>query len=325
MNFKYMESFLSVAEELNITQAAERLYISQQALSEQMKRLEQYYGVNLFAKSLIGRGLVLTPAGRLLYESATQILQINKQLLTYYSEMDQATRGEIRLAITSPRAQLILPTLLSAFKVKFPNISIHIATARHSEELVKFILNGSADIALSFNRLMEPNIISISLAKERLFGLATLEVLRQAYQETLEPSLPQIRTGIYLNQIINLPLLLLSPRNQVRKILNALFVQYNTVPNVALEIDDTLTLCNLATQSMGVAFCGEYIISTQPRLFEPNGEKTVIAFPLLDESTGFDFSIGYHRKHYLSIIEKNFIEELRCYLNHRTIQGGNPI
>ena len=322
LNFNVLESFLMVAEELNISKAAERMYISQQALSEQIKKLENYYGTKLYKHALVGRGLVLTPAGQQLVESAAQILAINRQFLSYCNDSSNSTR-EIRVAITSARAQLILPALLASYRKKRPNITIRVITAKHTEELVKHILNGSSDLLLSFNRLLEPTIINVPLATERLFGVATKEVLALIYKESLEKELPRIRSGIDFGEIIMLPQLLLTPKNQLRKILNSLYIQYNAVPNIVLEMDDLPTLMRLAEHSMGVTFCGEYIIGAQPHLFEKHGESDLVAFPILDAMTSFEFSVGYHSKHNLSSPEKDFITELQQFLDNCKVEKGD--
>ena len=78
MNFLHLKYFLLVAEELNITRAAERLYISQQSLSNHISNMEKELDVKLFTRS---PKLSLTYAGDLLVETATQILDLHSQYL----------------------------------------------------------------------------------------------------------------------------------------------------------------------------------------------------------------------------------------------------
>ena len=76
MTFQNLEYFLAVAAEQNITHAAEQLGLSQQALSNQISRLEQEIGTELFNRK---HGFELTYAGKILEEAAHQMLDINKQ------------------------------------------------------------------------------------------------------------------------------------------------------------------------------------------------------------------------------------------------------
>lgn len=79
MNFSNLQYFVTVADELNVTKAAEKLYISQQSLSNQIIKLENELGVKLFVRN---PGLKLTYAGDRLYKSARHILDLHNQMLS---------------------------------------------------------------------------------------------------------------------------------------------------------------------------------------------------------------------------------------------------
>ena len=78
MNFDRLNTFLMAAEDLNFTQAARRLNLSQPAVSQQIRELEESLGVSLFERR--GRGLMLTPAGERLQMMAQPILRDVKQV-----------------------------------------------------------------------------------------------------------------------------------------------------------------------------------------------------------------------------------------------------
>lgn len=86
MNFLHLKYFLMVAEELNITRAAERLYISQQSLSNHISNMERELDVKLFTRS---PKLSLTYAGGLLVETATQILDLYSQYQTKVGDINR--------------------------------------------------------------------------------------------------------------------------------------------------------------------------------------------------------------------------------------------
>ena len=86
MNFQHLKYFLMVAEELNITRAAERLYISQQSLSNHIGNLERELDVKLFTRS---PKLSLTYAGGLLVDTATQILDLHSQYLSKVGDINK--------------------------------------------------------------------------------------------------------------------------------------------------------------------------------------------------------------------------------------------
>ena len=97
MNFQHLKYFLTVAEELNITRAAERLYISQQSLSNHIANLERELDVKLFTRS---PKLSLTYAGGLLVDTATEILDLHRQYLSKVGDINKQYVGALRVGIS---------------------------------------------------------------------------------------------------------------------------------------------------------------------------------------------------------------------------------
>lgn len=175
MRLKSLQYFLVVAEELSITRAAERLYITQQALSEQINKLEQDYRVELFTR---GRSLALTYAGKCLLGAAMQMLDLDKQLRARFDDLREETCGELSFGISYSRARCFLPRVLARFNKAYPNVDFHVKTGS-SEALQKMLLNGSADIILGFDNFSTVEIKKIKLKSERLYVTVAHELLRR--------------------------------------------------------------------------------------------------------------------------------------------------
>lgn len=94
MNFQNLESFLVLAEEGSVTRAAERLHVSQQALSGLLARLEKEAGSPLFFRR---SGLELTYAGICLQRAAIQILDIQRQTIAAMQDIRESRRGALRI------------------------------------------------------------------------------------------------------------------------------------------------------------------------------------------------------------------------------------
>ena len=115
MNLKSIEYFLIVAEEMNVTRAAERLNISQQALSGHIKRLEDEYNVEFFYRKPVFR---LTPAGEKMIFFGRQILQSESSMRAAFSDITENARATLRLGIsfTGSQAMLIWFSSIGALK-----------------------------------------------------------------------------------------------------------------------------------------------------------------------------------------------------------------
>ena len=108
MNLRSIEYFLVVAEELNVTRAAERLVISQQALSSHIKRLEDEYNVELFYRKPVFR---LTPAGQQMVFFGKQILQSEASMRAAFSDITENARATLRFGISRMRADIFFPMI----------------------------------------------------------------------------------------------------------------------------------------------------------------------------------------------------------------------
>ena len=103
MNIRSIEYFLITAEEMNFTRAAERLYISQQALSSHIKRLEEEYHVQLFARK---PSLHLTLEGEQMVFYGKQILDSDKKMLAAFSDISTNCRGTLKVGISRLRSKV---------------------------------------------------------------------------------------------------------------------------------------------------------------------------------------------------------------------------
>jgi DNA-binding transcriptional LysR family regulator len=107
--------------------------VTQPAVSQAIRALERYYGVALFKKS--GRNMELTHAGRLLYGYAEQIDHVTQQAEQTMRELARAERGELRVAANKIFARYIMPSVVAAFRDRYPGIEL-VLNEGSSEEMV---------------------------------------------------------------------------------------------------------------------------------------------------------------------------------------------
>ena len=122
MELRHLRYFIAVAEELSFTRAAKRLRISQPPLSEQIRKLENELGTQLFRR--LTRGVELTDAGKLLLEQARIIL---KQVQDAAVGVRRRGRGETGRIIVGSTGSIFHPLILRALhecKTRYPNLTI---------------------------------------------------------------------------------------------------------------------------------------------------------------------------------------------------------
>ena len=144
MDLRALHYFAVVAEELNITRAAERLNMSQPPLSAQIKGLEEELGVQLFIRGK--RHLTITDAGTHLYRRARQILELSEQTQQELMSMEGLS-GDLNISLVEGRAPFLLARWIAGFRSEFPRVAIHLWNGS-GDEVMERVQRGLADLAL---------------------------------------------------------------------------------------------------------------------------------------------------------------------------------
>lgn len=121
MNTNQLEYFIAAAEYQNFTKAAEKYYISQTAVTQQIKTLEAQLGVSLFKRS--GRHIKLTPAGQVYLDEARSIIQHVRSADQKVRLVSNGFTGNISIGFLKGCEQLGFSSLISEFKELYPGIS----------------------------------------------------------------------------------------------------------------------------------------------------------------------------------------------------------
>lgn len=137
--------FTELARDPHITRTAERLFISQQTLSNHLARLERYYGTKLLVR---GSEPALTPAGELVLEHARKVCEDDKDVLRMIAELKDGTRGAIRMGASAMRAATCLPYVICTFRERYPNVVINVVNAT-TPTLEAMLLEDQIDFAIT--------------------------------------------------------------------------------------------------------------------------------------------------------------------------------
>jgi DNA-binding transcriptional LysR family regulator len=139
--------FVAVAQEGNVTRAAERLHISQPSLSTAIQRLEQQLGVELLARH--GRRVAITPAGELLLHRGRDLLEHAETVVEEVRRRDTAPAGRLRLGLSPTARYGIAPELLAACAAEAPAVMIY-SSEDTTGALLRDVSQGRLDLAITF-------------------------------------------------------------------------------------------------------------------------------------------------------------------------------
>lgn len=304
MNFLNLYYFTVVAEELNITRAAERLFISQQSLSNHMIKLEKSLGTKLFERS---PAFLPTYAGSRLLLAANQILDIKRQIIMEIDDISNHRRGELRIGISHTRGRVLMPKLLPTFCQEHPFIDVTI-TEGNSQQLEEWLQHGRIDLLIGFAPVLLIEAETRNILDERLFLVVPKKIMMDLYPENYITQAENFKTGVDVLAFKNCPYLMMSKGNRTRTIFDQYIEQLGIPIKIILEMESIETLFSLSCEGMGITIYPEMFVRNLHSKILADEESPVFYFPLNDPSTIGNLVIAYHRERYLADSAKDFIK-----------------
>ncbi|SMO52406.1 LysR family transcriptional regulator [Melghirimyces algeriensis] len=145
MELRQIQYFIEVAKREHVTEAANALHVAQSAVSRQIANLESELGIQLFVRE--GRNVRLTPLGKIFMEHAEKSLMEIEKAKVEIEEFLDPERGTIRLGFPSSMASHILPRVISAFRMKYPNIGFQLRQGS-VRQLTNWLVRGEVELSL---------------------------------------------------------------------------------------------------------------------------------------------------------------------------------
>ena len=308
MNFQNMEYFMMAAEMGNITRAAERLHISQQALSDCIARLEAELGCRLFERR---QGLELTYGGRQYRAAAERMLDLRKQTAAMLNDINDNIRGELRIGISYTRGQAILPMVLPEFVRRFPLVELSVQEDS-SQMLESLLERGEIDVMIGFAPFRIDRAESFPLMRDRLHLVIPKSLLRDHWgaAEQIEARLSAFRADHAISLFRDFPFVMLKEGDRIRTIMDQVFKNAHIKPLIKFETSNTQTAMALAAEGLGIAVCPELYLGSNYVASGTAGSyirRLVKVCPLFDDSLSDTIAIGYNKDRYCSKIAENFI------------------
>ena len=165
MILRHIKYFLAVAEHQSFTRAAASLYVSQPALSQQIKQLEESLETTLFDRS--GRHVKLTHAGDVYARYARKALQDLEEGRRALHDVQNLSRGALRIAITPTFTSYLIGPLIKAFHNLYPNITLSVQEMSQ-EQMEKQLLDDEFDVGIAFAEVHSADIQTQTLLVETL-------------------------------------------------------------------------------------------------------------------------------------------------------------
>jgi LysR family cyn operon transcriptional activator len=234
IKLRQLQYFLAVAEKMNFSKAAEKVFVTQPTLSHQIAELESHVGTALFDRS--GKMVRLTEAGRIFATHATKALQELDSGCTALRELEGLQRGSLNIGATQSFVRKLLPPLLGDFMNRYPAVRINVQEMT-ATQIERQLANGNLDLGIAF----EPSIMEETelepILKERLLlvvsprhELADLSVVK-------------------LKQLDNQPLVFFSQEFSTRQLVDHYFGTLPISLNLVCETNSIEVMLGVVSQT----------------------------------------------------------------------------
>ena len=280
MNINQLEYFVSLADTLNFTKAAERCFISQTAMTQQIKSLEKTIGVPLFIRDK--HHVELTAAGKVYKNEAKQIIERSNEAIKLARMVSEGTKGELSIGYCSGYAKSDLSVPLKNFHLAYPAIKLSFLSDNTSR-LIEALMQKECDIILTPSpKIRESEEIKYKFIK----SYPVLAVLPSGH------ALSNKETLTY-KDLEHEDFIMMEPSNRPKEQMEESILIYERggfYPNIVGMESNPETLILMISIGMGISIMPEYVM----KHYKSDPEIKMI--PLIKEdgsSENYDFEAEY--------------------------------
>lgn len=288
-DFVTLRVFVAIADEGQLTAAAEREHLALAAVSKRISDLEVRLGTPLFYRR--ARGVELTPAGRVFLHHARRILSALAGMQAELSEYGEGVRGHVRLHSNTSAIIAFLPHHLSSFSRRYPEIKLELEE-RTSTEIVSAVRDGIADVGI-FAAHVDPGGLEIlSYQSDQL-------VLVTPLQHRLAD-----RTEVLFSDALDDDFVGLQQDTSLHALLHEQAGRSGKTLRVRIQVRSFDAICRMIHHDMGVG------VLPRGTLYNKIDDLELRQIPLLDPWARRDLVIGVWRYHMLPVVARHLVDHL---------------
>ena len=288
MELRTLNYFVTVAEELNITRAAQILRISQPPLSAQIKNLEEELGTELFVRGK--RRLKLTDAGQLLYQHAKDILKLSEKASAEITSLSRGMTGTVTVGLVEGMAPDIAAEWFVGFLAEHPGVRFRILDG-NSDDLIEKMRGGLIGLAVITAPYDQQLLNSFQVGQETMVALMNRSHPLASGKEYLEVA-----------DLVREPLIVPSRKAHIETIRHW-FREIGEGPDIVCEMDNYLDAAALAGRGIGISIFPQtaYIMN-----------DSLISREIAGPDTTVEYLFVWRKEHQLPTVEESFIDYVKA-------------
>jgi DNA-binding transcriptional LysR family regulator len=284
-----LQVFHAVAKQMSFTKAAETLFMTQPAVTFQIKQLEEHFNTRLFER---GHGrIALTPAGEIVLEYAERILSLSAELETRLREMTGRLSGPLLIGASTTIAEFLLPRVLGEFKSLHPEVQPKLVVA-NSEAIENRVAEHTLDIGLIEAPSHLPSLLTEMCCEDEL-------------QVIVSPQHPLAKAkSVTPKQLLAYPYVSRESGSGTREFTDLYFRKAGVNPaelSVVMELGSPEALKGVVETGLGFAILSKATVAKEQKLGE------LVAVPLTPKLLR-SLSLVYPKEKFRSRLVNTFVE-----------------
>jgi len=294
MQIESLRVFRDLVESQSFSKAAQMNSITQSAVSQQIRAMEERFHIPLIERS--SKRFALTREGELLYDTSKEIISDFDSLLHQFNEMRNIVSGNIRIATVYSIGLHELPPYIKNFLKEFPNVNVHVEY-RRSNQVYEEIQMGTSDLGLVAFPNNKKNLKVESFKKDRLVLICS------PTHELAE------KTDIDLNVIGDYKFIGFEPDIPTRRAVDKMFKEADIDPKPVMEFDNIETVKRAVEIDAGISIVPRATVEQEVR------SKTLIAIEFAGKPYHRPLGMIYKSGRVLSPALKRFLKTLKENIN----------
>lgn len=295
-----LQVFHAVAKHQSFTRAADALFMTQPAVTFQIKQLEEQYGTRLFERR--HGSIALTPAGELALQYAERILALSDEMDTRIGEMTGEMRGSLLVGASTTIAEFLLPRILGEFNALYPQVRARLIVGNS-----EFIESQVSDLSLDVGLIEAPT---------KLSSVASLVCCEDELRAVCAPDYPLASLDSVKPRVLaDYEYISREPGSGTREVSDAYFLA-NKVPlerlKLQMELGSPEALKGVVATGLGFAIVSSVVVAKEVRLGE------LVAVPL-DPPLKRNFYLVHPKDRFQSRLTATFIEFARQQLRELVV------
>ncbi len=289
MELQTLRGFYWAGVHGSFSKAGKTLNIGQSAISHQVKSLEEELHVKLYQRE--GRGISLTPEGKILVAYVDIILQTLDNIETHFADLSDSSEGTVNLAAYRGIMQYKLPAIVQNFKRENPEIRLVILQKTLDSEVLDMVSSGHIDFGItsswndftdiSFFEVWTYDMFLCVPGNHRLAG----------------------RRKVALKEIVREPLILYERENSIHKRIERIFKENNLSYNIVIETGGATVIQEYVKVEQGISIVSGLVTQAKE-------DQLLSYIPVTEHFGKLGYGIAIKRRKYLSLPVRKFLQEI---------------